>query len=123
MNFAVNNKYDNLFINHLINRLRFEMHNTMSATQARVHFGEMMRLVTEHKEAVIVERAGKPQIAIMPVDEFERLQELRQKESWEQALQFLEAMGKKVYARRKQITVPEPEDLIHQMREGQALHE
>ena len=99
------------------------MYKTMSATQARVHFGEVMRLITKQKEAVIVERAGKPQVAIMSIDEFERLQALQQKESWEQSLRFLEAMGKKVDARRKQITAPEPEDLIHRMREGQALHE
>ena len=47
----------------------------MSATEARVHFGEVLRRVTEGDEVVIVERGGKPSAAVIPIQEFERLQE------------------------------------------------
>jgi prevent-host-death family protein len=36
------------------------MKRTVSATQARIHFGELMRRVVESQEPIIVERGGKP---------------------------------------------------------------
>jgi prevent-host-death family protein len=47
----------------------------MSATEARVHFGEVLRRVTEDQEVVIVERGGTPSAAVIPIRELERLQE------------------------------------------------
>lgn len=47
----------------------------MSATEARVHFGEVLRRVTEDHEVVIVERGGTPSAAVIPIQELERLQE------------------------------------------------
>ena len=32
----------------------------VSATEARIRFGELMRRAVEDKEAIIVERGGKP---------------------------------------------------------------
>ena len=52
------------------------MPRVMSATQARMHFGDVMRRVVENGEAVIVERAGKPQVAVISLADFERLREL-----------------------------------------------
>lgn len=49
------------------------MERTVTATEARVRFGALMRRVVEHGDAVIVERDGKPQIAILPVAEYARL--------------------------------------------------
>ena len=49
------------------------MSKTMSATEARIHFGELMRHVTEQKEPVFVERAGKPQVVVISVAEYEQL--------------------------------------------------
>ncbi len=45
----------------------------MSATEARVHFGELMRRVVEGQEPVIVERGGKPKVVVLSVAEYERL--------------------------------------------------
>jgi prevent-host-death family protein len=47
----------------------------MSATEARVHFGEVLRRVTEDQEVVIVERGGRPKAAVISIQELERLQE------------------------------------------------
>jgi prevent-host-death family protein len=49
------------------------MGRTMSATEARIHFGEVMRHVVERGEPVIVERGGKPHVVVIGVDEYERL--------------------------------------------------
>lgn len=48
------------------------MPRTMSATEARVHFGELIRLV-QAGETVIVERRGKPVAVFIHPDEFARL--------------------------------------------------
>ena len=51
------------------------MARTMSATEARVHFGELLRRVAEHGERVVVERGGKPLVAVVPLADYERLPE------------------------------------------------
>ncbi len=49
------------------------MTRTITATEARVHFGELMRGVVDSQEPVIVERGGKPLVVIVSVDQYERL--------------------------------------------------
>jgi prevent-host-death family protein len=48
------------------------MPRTVSATEARVHFGEVIRAVAETGETYVVERAGKPQVAIVPASLLDR---------------------------------------------------
>lgn len=47
------------------------MEHTISATEARVRFGELMRRVTERGETVVVERGGE--VVVLSVEEYERL--------------------------------------------------
>ncbi len=89
----------------------------ISATEARVHFGEVMRQVVEQNQAIIVERAGEPQVAIVPVSEYHRLRRMQRSAEVDEALQRLAAIGEKIRERRKTIAVPEPEEIIQQMRE------
>jgi prevent-host-death family protein len=49
------------------------MTKTISATEARIHFGEVLRGVTERGETILVERGGKPQAIVMSIDEYDRL--------------------------------------------------
>jgi len=49
------------------------MGRVVSATEARIRFGELMRRVTEEQEAIIVERSGKPHVVVLSVAEYERL--------------------------------------------------
>lgn len=49
------------------------MQRKMSATDARIHFGELMRHVVEKQEPVIVEHNGKPHVVVISVDRYERL--------------------------------------------------
>lgn len=46
----------------------------ISATEARVHFGEMMRRA-EQGETLVVERSGEPRVAIVSIEEYNRLSE------------------------------------------------
>ena len=49
------------------------MESRMSATEARRHFGELLRRVIEDQTPVIVERGGKPQVVFVSLAEYERL--------------------------------------------------
>jgi len=49
------------------------MKRAVSATEARIHFGELMRHVVESQEPIIVERGGKPHVVVLSVDKYEDL--------------------------------------------------
>ncbi|MBX3070543.1 MAG: type II toxin-antitoxin system Phd/YefM family antitoxin [Thermomicrobiales bacterium] len=49
------------------------MKKTVTATEARVHFGELLRAVSEERATYVVERAGKPQAVILSSEEYQRL--------------------------------------------------
>lgn len=50
----------------------------ISATEARVHFGEIYRRVTENDETIIIERNGKPGAVLLSIEEFEVLRKRRE---------------------------------------------
>ncbi len=94
------------------------MERRMTATEARIHFGEVMRRVVEQGEQVIVERDGRPQVVIVSVAEFERMKTGQQQEDWEEQLEQIIALGARIRARRGgQPLMPSPEEVIRQMRE------
>jgi len=49
------------------------MDRRVSATAARIRFGELMRDVVEKQEAVVVEQNGEPHVVLISVDEYNRL--------------------------------------------------
>lgn len=51
------------------------MERTISATEARVRFGELMQRVADNDETVIVERDGIPRIVVLSVDTYERMKD------------------------------------------------
>ncbi|MGH3647397.1 MAG: type II toxin-antitoxin system prevent-host-death family antitoxin [Micromonosporaceae bacterium] len=64
------------------------MERKMSATEARVHFGEVLESV-KRGDIVYVEKSGRPQAVIVPVEEWERD---RQREgTWDRTLLMMEA--------------------------------
>ena len=56
------------------------MTRTISATDARVHFGEVLRGVSEERATYYVERSGTPVAVVIPVEEYEALRQQRQGE-------------------------------------------
>lgn len=46
---------------------------SVTATDARVHFGEILQRVVQNDETILVERSGKPVAVIVPVERYERL--------------------------------------------------
>ena len=49
------------------------MPKTVSATEARIHLGKLLRDVAEKDDTIIVERSGKPQAVILSIEAYERL--------------------------------------------------
>lgn len=62
------------------------MPKVISATEARIRFGELMRLAVEKGEVVIVARGGKPYVTILPFSEYKRLREREKERGWKESL-------------------------------------
>lgn len=90
---------------------------TISATEARVHFGELMRSVVEDEQPVIVERAGKPQVVVLDVNEYQRMKATEQQESWKSTFKRLQEVGDAIRAELGGSSLPDPAEVIRQMRE------
>jgi prevent-host-death family protein len=56
------------------------MERVMSATEARVHFGEVLKAVAEQGDTVIVERAGQRLAVVVPLSDYEHL---RSRNRWD----------------------------------------
>ena len=46
---------------------------TISATEARIRFGDLLRRVVEEQTPVVVERGGKPRVVVLSIEEYDRL--------------------------------------------------
>ncbi len=91
------------------------MEEVVSATEARVHFGRMMRRVSEEQQAIIVERSGQPQIVLISIEEYERLKAAGPAHNpwWDQLHQARERVAAELAGRE----LPPADDVIRQMRE------
>lgn len=91
------------------------MERTISATEAHVHFDELLRRVAEQRETVVVERGGEPQVVVLSVAEYERLQGAEKgRKDWKALVQrSRERMRITLNGR----PLPAPEEVIRQMRE------
>ncbi len=91
------------------------MQRKMSATDARVHFGELMRRVVENQEPVIVEHGGKPHVVVISVERYEQLLAAqRERENWRD---LVRQAREQVRADLGERDLAPPEDVLRQMRE------
>ena len=90
------------------------MERRITATEARIHFGEVMRRVVEQGERVVVERDGRPQIVLLSIAEYEQLKEPGPREDWRKLVQ---QSRRQVRAELDGRDLPAPEEIIRQMRE------
>lgn len=89
----------------------------MSATEARVHFGDVLRRVRAN-ETVTVQHGGKPEAVILSITEYERLRanqrEAEEPEDWyELAMQSRERIRHALNGR----PLPSIDQIIHDMRD------
>ncbi len=92
------------------------MKRVVSATEARIRFGELIRRVVEEQEPVLVERGGKPYVVILSVEEYERLKAIRSKETWRETVEEILRLGSRIKSRRKGKSLTPPEEIIHELR-------
>jgi prevent-host-death family protein len=88
---------------------------TITATEARVHFGELMRQIADSGETIIVERGGKPVVAVLSIDDYRRLQcdAGERDRARERLREFHEELRKELAGR----TLPPAEDVIREGRD------
>ncbi len=91
------------------------MERRMTATEARVRFGEVLRDVSERGTTVVVERGGKVQAVVMSIEEYRRLKAGgEQRPKWEV---MLEELHEQIRREGNQPLDPPPEEVIRQGRE------
>lgn len=91
------------------------MEQVISATQARIHFGELIQKVASEQSPIIVERGGKAQVVIISVNQYEQLKRLReQQKDWRELVKQARAQIAAELGDRKLVPV---EEIIEEMRE------
>jgi prevent-host-death family protein len=75
------------------------MPKTVSASEVKARFGQIVKWTTDNKDEVIVKLYGEPTVVIMPYSEYEELEKLRKQEQKRKALESLEELRKE--ARRQ----------------------
>lgn len=92
---------------------------TVSATEARVHFGELLDSVVHNLDIVYIQRAGVPKAVMVPLEVWRRHQ--RHEDPWTAAARRMEAHWKYMEEARKSGRIKDSdistEELIRQMRE------
>lgn len=89
------------------------MEYTVSATEARIHFGELMDRAK--KGPVIVERGGKPEVVVISKQEYDQMIAAVPKPDWRKNLEETHALIRAQYGDRE--IQPPPEEMIRQGRE------
>ena len=91
------------------------MGRVVSATEARIRFGELMRQAVENHETIIVERGGKSHVVVISVEEYERLLRRQQRGDWKELVHGARAQ---IQAELGDRTLPGPQEVLDQVREG-----
>lgn len=93
------------------------MRRVVSATEARIRFGELMRQAVETNEAIVVERGGKSHVVVLSVKEYERLLKREQRSEWKE---LAHAARAQVQADLGGRTLPPPEEILEEAREDRS---
>jgi len=91
----------------------------VSATEARIRFGELMQRVTQSHKPIIVERGGRPHVVVLSVVEYERLLAGQQgQEDWKDLVRQARAQVQADLGERE---LPPSEGILQQIREERIL--
>ncbi len=85
------------------------MEERITATEAKLRFGQVMRRAAE-KDVIVVSR-GRPTVAILSYEEYRELQNLRERLRREKALERLERLAVEVRQRNSDLSESEAEEL------------
>lgn len=84
---------------------------TMSSNEAKQLWGSMMDAASGPDDAVIVESHGKPKVAVISYDRFERLQELEEQARRARTLEQLRLIEEEGGDRNRDLTDEQIEEL------------
>jgi prevent-host-death family protein len=87
---------------------------TVSATEARIHFGELMRQAVEKGEPIIVERGGEATVVVLSMKAYRRLLEGQRQESWQD---LVDRAREQVHSELAGRELPSPDQILRQTRE------
>ena len=96
------------------------MPKRVSATEARVHFGELMREVEETGQPVIVQRGGKDKVVLVSTHRYRTLALAEETEpAWRQSLKRTHRL---IEGQLDGLPLPDPAEVIRKMREERSEH-
>jgi len=87
------------------------MIKTISSNEAKQQWGSLMTSVNQHGDEVIVESHGKPKVVVISYDEYQSVQELREKQRRADALTELAAITRLIGDRNKDLSDDQIEEL------------
>jgi prevent-host-death family protein len=90
------------------------MGRSVSATEARIHFGDLLQRVANGGEPVIVERGGVPQAVVLSIAEYERLSACAAPTGWRDRARAARDL---VRVELGTTEIPRSEDVIRALRE------
>jgi prevent-host-death family protein len=98
------------------------MNQSMSVVEARRSFSEVIARVAFGKQRIIVERKGKPLVAVIAFEDLHRLEALDRDASAldrrREALALADAARAKIRQERHGIPLPDSAEVIEQLRAG-----
>ena len=98
------------------------MPKTISALEAKNNLGSVVNWVVQNQDEVIIERRGTPTAVIMPFTEYQKVQELKEQNRRQEALQRLRELRDQVRARNQGITTEEQAIEIADQITREAIH-
>ncbi|MHB8765561.1 MAG: type II toxin-antitoxin system Phd/YefM family antitoxin [Deferrisomatales bacterium] len=87
------------------------MPKTVSATEAKVHLGNMIEWATRQGDEVIIETRGKPTAVLLGYREYQEIQRLRDRARREEALARLEALAARMAQRNRDLSPDQADEL------------
>jgi prevent-host-death family protein len=94
---------------------RLSLERVITATEARVRFGELMRGVVEGRGPVVVEKDGEPQVVILSLDEYSRLKAgTAERHGW---LERVDRARERIATSLGERRLPPPDEILAELRE------
>jgi prevent-host-death family protein len=83
------------------------MPRTVSSSEAKAKFGELVKWTTKEYDEVIVKLYGEPAVVMMPFSKFEEMKKLRKREQKRKVLEALEELRQEARRQNPDLTAEE----------------
>jgi len=88
------------------------MYKTISALKARQNLGQVMNEVALKGDDYIIERAGKPLVAVIPMEKYQSLQQ-----EWDEFFESVSAMSANIKEEDDEIVDKLVDEAVYKLRE------